>query len=162
MVVFHILVFKSTRVFIDGIVSAVRRRVPSVDLFEAVRQGRIKAVWIMATNPVASLPNAEEIGDYHRYVIDDKVTLPRQKSAMLAIVNEPVQGTRVSIYNQAVQAKFPLLGIRDLGGLCVLALHPQVIGRPSRLRMLDEFVGWVLELGDVRIAAMGEIAAEVP
>jgi hypothetical protein len=35
VVVFHILVFKSTRVFIDGIVSAVRRRVPSVDLFEA-------------------------------------------------------------------------------------------------------------------------------
>jgi peptidoglycan-N-acetylglucosamine deacetylase len=55
-----------------------------------------------------------------------------------------------------------LLGIRDLGGLCVLALHPQVIGRPSRLRMLDEFVGWVLELGDVRIAGMGEIAAGVP
>jgi hypothetical protein len=64
------------------------------------------------TGSIGSLPNAEEIGDYYRYVIDDKVTLPRQKSAMLAIVNEPVEGTRVSIYNQSVQAKFPLLGLR--------------------------------------------------
>jgi hypothetical protein len=64
------------------------------------------------TGSVGSLPNAEEIGDYFRYVIDDKVTLPRQKSAMLAIVNEAFQGTRVSIYNQAVQAKFPLLGLK--------------------------------------------------
>jgi hypothetical protein len=64
------------------------------------------------TGSIGSLPNAEEIGDYYRYVIDDKVTLPRQKSAMLAIVNGPVEGTRVSIYNQGVQAKFPLLGLK--------------------------------------------------
>jgi len=35
VVVFHDIVSKSTRDFIDGIVSAVSRRVPSVDLFEA-------------------------------------------------------------------------------------------------------------------------------
>jgi assimilatory nitrate reductase catalytic subunit len=33
----------------------------AVDLFEAVRAGRVKAVWIMATNPVASLPNADAV-----------------------------------------------------------------------------------------------------
>jgi assimilatory nitrate reductase catalytic subunit len=33
----------------------------AVDLFEAVRRGEIKAVWIMATNPVASLPNADAV-----------------------------------------------------------------------------------------------------
>jgi hypothetical protein len=64
------------------------------------------------TGSMGSLPNAEEIGDYYRYVIDDKVTLPRQKSAMLAIVNEMVEGSHVSIYNQSVQSKFPLLGLR--------------------------------------------------
>jgi assimilatory nitrate reductase catalytic subunit len=31
----------------------------AVDLFEAVYQGRIKALWIIATNPVVSLPNAD-------------------------------------------------------------------------------------------------------
>ncbi|MEQ8266523.1 MAG: molybdopterin-dependent oxidoreductase [Parvibaculum sp.] len=30
----------------------------AVDLFEAVEDGRVKALWIMATNPVVSLPNA--------------------------------------------------------------------------------------------------------
>lgn len=40
---------------------ASRAGLKAVDLFEAVRQGRIKAVWIMATNPVASLPNADAV-----------------------------------------------------------------------------------------------------
>ncbi|MAM95241.1 nitrate reductase [Parvibaculum sp.] len=31
----------------------------AVDLFDAVATGRVKALWIMATNPVVSLPNAE-------------------------------------------------------------------------------------------------------
>ena len=33
----------------------------AVDLFEAMEAGRIKAVWIMATNPVVSLPNADQV-----------------------------------------------------------------------------------------------------
>jgi assimilatory nitrate reductase catalytic subunit len=33
----------------------------AVDLFEAIHDGRIKAIWIMATNPVVSLPNADRV-----------------------------------------------------------------------------------------------------
>ncbi len=33
----------------------------AVDLFEAVEAGKIKALWIMATNPVVSLPNADQV-----------------------------------------------------------------------------------------------------
>jgi len=33
----------------------------AVDLFEAIHAGRIKAVWIMATNPVVSLPDADRV-----------------------------------------------------------------------------------------------------
>ncbi|MCW0182214.1 MAG: molybdopterin-dependent oxidoreductase [Zavarzinia sp.] len=33
----------------------------AVDLFEAVHDGRIKALWIMATNPAASLPDADRV-----------------------------------------------------------------------------------------------------
>jgi len=40
------------------------------------------------------------------------VTLPRQKSALLPIVGKDVEAQRVSIYNERVQAKFPLLGLR--------------------------------------------------
>ncbi len=38
---------------------AQRPGLKAVELFEAVHQGRIKALWIMATNPVVSLPNAD-------------------------------------------------------------------------------------------------------
>jgi len=37
---------------------AAKPGLKAVDMFEAIYQGRIKAVWIMATNPVVSLPNA--------------------------------------------------------------------------------------------------------
>src|SRR5262249_35869261 len=43
---------------------------------------------------------------------EQPVSLPRQKSALIPIVNSPVEGTRVSIYNETVHAKFPLLGLR--------------------------------------------------
>ncbi|MFZ5781870.1 MAG: molybdopterin-dependent oxidoreductase [Pseudomonadota bacterium] len=40
---------------------ATRPGLKAVELFEAVRDGRIKAVWIMATNPVDSLPDADAV-----------------------------------------------------------------------------------------------------
>ncbi len=40
---------------------ATRPGLKAVDLFEAVDAGRIKAIWIMATNPVVSLPDAERV-----------------------------------------------------------------------------------------------------
>ena len=40
---------------------ARRPGLKAVELFDAVKAGRIKAVWIMATNPVASLPDAEAV-----------------------------------------------------------------------------------------------------
>ncbi|WP_341939053.1 molybdopterin-dependent oxidoreductase [Marinimicrobium sp. C2-29] len=33
----------------------------AVDMFDAVDSGKIKAIWIMATNPVMSLPNADKV-----------------------------------------------------------------------------------------------------
>lgn len=33
----------------------------AVDMFDAINDGKIKAVWVMATNPVVSLPNADKI-----------------------------------------------------------------------------------------------------
>ena len=40
---------------------AERPGLKAVDLFEAVGDGRIKALWIMATNPVVSLPDADRV-----------------------------------------------------------------------------------------------------
>jgi hypothetical protein len=52
------------------------------------------------------------LGDFFQYAIDQPVSLSRQKSALLPILGKDVEATRVSIYNPAVQAKHPLLGLR--------------------------------------------------
>lgn len=40
---------------------AKRAGFKAVDLFHAVESGKIKAIWIMATNPVVSLPDADQV-----------------------------------------------------------------------------------------------------
>ncbi|WP_072393245.1 nitrate reductase [Hyphomicrobium sp. CS1GBMeth3] len=49
----------------------------AVEMFEAVAQGRIKALWVMATNPVVSLPRADAVrsalGNLELLVVSDVV-----------------------------------------------------------------------------------------
>lgn len=49
----------------------------AVDMFEAIEQGRIKALWVMGTNPVASLPRggamAEALSRLEHFVVSDNV-----------------------------------------------------------------------------------------
>jgi hypothetical protein len=61
---------------------------------------------------LTSLPIEDEAGDTYRYAIDQKVSLPRQKSMLLPVLHDGVQATRVSIYNRPIHAKFPLLGLK--------------------------------------------------
>jgi hypothetical protein len=61
---------------------------------------------------VRDVATASQLGDFFQYVIDNPVSLARQRSAMLPIVNKDVEGTRVSIYNQNIHPKFPMLGLR--------------------------------------------------
>ncbi|MCO6186941.1 nitrate reductase [Rhizobium sp. L1K21] len=42
-------------------VMATRAGLKAVDMFQAVADGRIKALWIMSTNPVVSLPEADNV-----------------------------------------------------------------------------------------------------
>jgi hypothetical protein len=61
---------------------------------------------------VTAAAQAMELGEFFEYAIKNPVSLARQKSAMLPIVNEAVEGAKVSIYNQRVHAKHPLYGFR--------------------------------------------------
>jgi hypothetical protein len=61
---------------------------------------------------VQSVAQGAELGSLFQYKIDTPVSLPRQQSAMLPIVNADVKGEKVSIYNQNVQAKHPLCGLQ--------------------------------------------------
>ena len=54
------------------------------------------------------------------------------------------------------------LGIKELGGLVMLTTHPMIIGRPGRMRLLDRFLSFVREQGDVWIATADDVAAVTP
>jgi hypothetical protein len=66
----------------------------------------------IALRESATSAQAGNVGELFQYVISSPVTLARQKSAMLPIVNESVKGEKVSIYNESVQPKHPLNGLR--------------------------------------------------
>jgi hypothetical protein len=76
----------------------------------AVRQELAKRMDLGSS--VATAAAAEKLGDFFQYVVERPVTLPRQKSALLPIVGKDVEASRVSIYNEGAQPKFPLLGLK--------------------------------------------------
>lgn len=60
---------------------------------------------------VESIAAAQEAGELFEYLIQAPVTLARQHSAMLPIVNEEVSGEKISIFNPATHPKHPLNGL---------------------------------------------------
>ena len=60
---------------------------------------------------VASVATAQQAGELFAYHIDTPVSIPRQHSAMLPIVNQEVEATKVSIFNIATHPKYPLNGL---------------------------------------------------
>jgi hypothetical protein len=60
---------------------------------------------------VVSVAKAMEAGELFAYHIAMPVSIPRQHSAMLPIVNQEVEATKVSIFNIATHPKYPLNGL---------------------------------------------------
>ena len=52
---------KAVQAFWNSPAIAARQGPKAVEMFERIHEGRIKAVWIMATNPVVSLPDADRV-----------------------------------------------------------------------------------------------------
>jgi hypothetical protein len=61
---------------------------------------------------VAAAAEGGQSGELFQYSIKTPVSLARQKSAMLAIITQAVEGRKLSIYNESVQPKHPLNGFR--------------------------------------------------
>jgi hypothetical protein len=59
----------------------------------------------------ASVATAADVGELFRYDIADPVTLERKQAAMLPILGHDIEGEKLSIYNPAVQARYPLNGL---------------------------------------------------
>ncbi len=70
--------------------------------FESMDVGRIA--------PSAAI--AEQFGDSFVYQLKQPISLPRQKSALLPIINKEITGSRVSIFRSKTRTTHPQLGIR--------------------------------------------------
>jgi hypothetical protein len=67
--------------------------------------------WNLAQGGQA-MASATDVGELFRYSIEGPVKIARRQSAMIPIVNETIKGEKVSIYNESVQAKHPLNGLK--------------------------------------------------
>jgi hypothetical protein len=69
---------------------------------------------LAAVDPKESLDDESDdnAGQAFEYILDQNLSLKRQKSALVQIINKEVQSKRVSIFNEAVLSRVPLLGLR--------------------------------------------------
>ena len=61
---------------------------------------------------VAAAARGGQVGELFQYAIDKPVTLPRQQSAMLPILNQQVNGERYSLFNEGTDPKHPLNAVK--------------------------------------------------
>jgi hypothetical protein len=54
----------------------------------------------------------EKVGELFQYAIDQPVTIGRQKSAMIPIVNAKTEGEKVSVFNAQTDPKYPYNGVK--------------------------------------------------
>lgn len=60
---------------------------------------------------VETAASGEEIGDLFEYRIDQPVTVPRDRSALIPIVQTKMEGERISIYNETTRRDRPMSGM---------------------------------------------------
>jgi hypothetical protein len=68
--------------------------------------------WISLQKGVVPAATASDLGNSFQYAIEQPVTIPRQKSALLPIVNQGLEGDKVSVYSAQAQTKYALLALR--------------------------------------------------
>ena len=60
---------------------------------------------------VTAAATGNELGDLFEYRIDNAVSVPRNRSALIPIIQTKMDGERVSIYNESVRADRPMGGM---------------------------------------------------
>ncbi|MGA2975855.1 MAG: hypothetical protein ABSF77_11155 [Spirochaetia bacterium] len=61
---------------------------------------------------VSAAASGAQVGELFQYAIDKPVTLPRQQSALLPILNQQVTGERYSLYNESTDPRYPLNAVK--------------------------------------------------
>jgi len=65
-----------------------------------------------AQNAPEAMAQGSKVGTLFQYAINQPVTIPRQRSAMIPIINQKIEGEKVSVYNPSADARRPMNGIR--------------------------------------------------
>ena len=66
----------------------------------------------LAVGRAASMAEGGQVGTLFQYAISQPVTIARQRSAMIPIISQPIEGEKVSVYNQGADARHPMNGIK--------------------------------------------------
>ena len=122
---------------------------PMTSLSDAITSGD-SGVTVEATG--------NEVGDLFEYRIDQPVTVNRDRSALIPIVQTKLEGERVSIYNEAVRRDRPMSGLRlknisplTLEGGSLTVLDSDAYAGESLMERLKpgetRFVSFALDLG---------------
>ncbi len=108
-----------------------------------------------ATRSVAPLTDAAKVGELFQYTVGN-VSLPRQRSAMIPIINDPIEVEKLSIFNPGVLGNHPLNGAR-LKNTTADAKH--LLGGPVTVFDEDRYAGDAqldnVPPGDTRLLSYG-------
>lgn len=77
----------------------------------AVSQTKISDALMSANSGVSAAATGDEIGDLFEYRIEQPITVERNRSALIPIVQTKMEGERVSVYNESVRQDRPFSGV---------------------------------------------------
>lgn len=78
----------------------------------AAAKGDVGDALDLSTGGVEAAAAGGKVGELFQYAISTPVSIARQQSAMIPIINQAVEGRKVSIYNASQNAKHPFNGIK--------------------------------------------------
>lgn len=113
---------------------------------------------VTGNSGVTTAASGEEIGDLFEYKIEQPVTVMRDRSALIPIVQTTMDGERVSIYNENVRRDRPMGGMRLVnttaltleGGSMTILDKDSYAGEAlmERLKPKEQrFISYALDLG---------------
>ncbi|MCU0689041.1 MAG: hypothetical protein MUE97_04790 [Phycisphaerales bacterium] len=116
-------------------------------------------------SPAATLTTAEmtdygmvnrakgmEVGEQFQYQVQSPVTIERQRSAMIPIIDSNIQGRRVSIYNMVDRADHPLRGVEITNSSGLQLLPGPIAVYDGAAYAGDAQIGQI-SIGDKRLLA---------
>jgi hypothetical protein len=107
---------------------------------------------------VKAAATASEVGDLFEYRVDQPVTVRRDRSALIPILQTRMEGERVSIYNEAAHKDRPMSGLRlkntsplTLEGGSLTVIDGNAYAGEALIERLkpgeDRFISFALDLG---------------